>query len=641
MTAHPAYRLEGPALISFSGGRTSAYMLHEILRAHDGRLPDDVVVAFANTGKEREETLRFVHECGSRWGVHVHWLERRDGKPGFEIVGFNSASRCGEPFKALIRKKGFLPNAVTRFCTNELKVRVMRDFCQRELGWKRWHNVIGLRYDEGHRVLKALARNETGKDPWRVLMPMSKAKATKRGHVWPFWLDENTDPIDLTHPLPQGFDLGLRDYEGNCDLCLAGETEVVTSRGIVPIRELVGAEPELLVPVDIGNGKLSEAGHFQKAPVRSFGVQRLWRIDLRGHGAVRKTIFATAEHRWFLTRDKIGQPIPSDAVPTTALKHGDKLRSLFRASNGERAGVCRMGATRGFIFGDGSTRAGPRAGTVHVHAGKDEVFLPLLDPHFGPAKEGKSATGKQLWTFYGLPEYWKRDFPSLTEPRRYLMGWLAGWFAADGCVSKDGNCILASAKREHLQFARSLCAVLGVQCASIREQVRDAPLPTGRVAEQHSIFMLNLNRHHLPDGFFFIKQHAERVAAVQGKKVRRYGWTVDRVEQTERMEEVFCATVEGVGAFGLADGLMTGNCFLKARAKLMTIMRDLPELAQWWIEQERGVQPRKPGGARFATEYRYEDLEQIVRDQGHLFEGWVDDGEEHDAECGLLCGVDA
>lgn len=59
------YFITGPALISFSGGRTSGYMLRHILDAHDGTLPDDVVVTFANTGKEREETLRFVHDCAT------------------------------------------------------------------------------------------------------------------------------------------------------------------------------------------------------------------------------------------------------------------------------------------------------------------------------------------------------------------------------------------------------------------------------------------------------------------------------------------------------------------------------------------------------------------------------------------------
>src|SRR5580704_16732204 len=104
------YLINGPALISFSGGRTSAYMLHEILSAHGGKLPDDVHVCFANTGKEREETLRFVHECSVRWGVHVNWIEYRDNAEGFEVVGYNSASRNGEPFQAIIDKKKRLPN---------------------------------------------------------------------------------------------------------------------------------------------------------------------------------------------------------------------------------------------------------------------------------------------------------------------------------------------------------------------------------------------------------------------------------------------------------------------------------------------------------------------------------------------------
>jgi 3'-phosphoadenosine 5'-phosphosulfate sulfotransferase (PAPS reductase)/FAD synthetase len=211
------YLIVGPALISFSGGRTSAYMLWKILQAHNGRLPADVYVTFANTGKELEKTLRFVHEIESRWNVRIYWLQRTaDG--GFEIVGYNSAARKGEPFADLIAKKKYLPNAVTRFCTVELKIRVMRDFA-RSVGFERWNNIVGLRYDEGMRVMKALARNDEGRERFQAVMPMAKAKATKRGHVLPFWLGENADPINLTHPLPQGFDLGIRDHEGNCDLC--------------------------------------------------------------------------------------------------------------------------------------------------------------------------------------------------------------------------------------------------------------------------------------------------------------------------------------------------------------------------------------------------------------------------------------
>lgn len=208
------FLIEGPALISFSGGRTSAYMLWRILEAHGGALPADVHVCFANTGKEREETLRFVHECSTRWAVKVHWLEWRDAVQVFEEVGYNSASRQGEPFAALIRRKSHLPNAVTRFCTQELKIRTMRDYA-RSLGWERWLNIIGLRHDEGHRVLKALARNDEGKERFTVAMPLAKARLTNRD-VRAFWRD-------------QPFDLDLLPYEGNCDLCfLKGKGKLQT-----------------------------------------------------------------------------------------------------------------------------------------------------------------------------------------------------------------------------------------------------------------------------------------------------------------------------------------------------------------------------------------------------------------------------
>lgn len=69
------YLVEAPALISFSGGRTSAFMLRQILDAHGGTLPADVHVVFANTGKERPETLDFVQECSERWKVRIRWVE--------------------------------------------------------------------------------------------------------------------------------------------------------------------------------------------------------------------------------------------------------------------------------------------------------------------------------------------------------------------------------------------------------------------------------------------------------------------------------------------------------------------------------------------------------------------------------------
>ena len=177
-------------------------MLRMILDAHGGTLPDDVHVTFANTGKEREETLRFVHDCATHWNVRVRWLEWRSRLKSvpvgerFEEVGFNSASRNGEPFTALIRSKKSTPNAMARWCTEELKVKTLQAFMEAQ-GFTEYANVVGLRADERHRVAKGRVRGS--------VMPLADAGVTVRD-VRAFW---NAQP----------FDLGLLPFEGNCDGC--------------------------------------------------------------------------------------------------------------------------------------------------------------------------------------------------------------------------------------------------------------------------------------------------------------------------------------------------------------------------------------------------------------------------------------
>jgi hypothetical protein len=197
-------------------------MLGRILQAHGGQLPHDVHVVFTNTGKEDERTLRFGYEIETRWGVPITWLEWRAGagaatEDRFEIVGYNSASRDGEPLKALFRRKRYLPNAVTRFCTAEAKIETMKQYML-SLGYEKWTNVVGLRADERPRLLKQVLRNLTGKERWRSACPLAVGGVIKR-HVMRFWLGDNQWGTDRRHPLPQGFDLGLDEHEGNCDGC--------------------------------------------------------------------------------------------------------------------------------------------------------------------------------------------------------------------------------------------------------------------------------------------------------------------------------------------------------------------------------------------------------------------------------------
>lgn len=201
------FLIRGPALISFSGGRSSAMMLHNIVEAHGGALPDDVIVVFANTGKEKPQTLRFVAECGIRWGVRIRWVEYRQGGAGFTEVEPNSASREGEPFEALINHKQALPNGRERWCTQFLKVMPMFALMRAELGLEpgSYNEAIGYRNDEGLRILTGMEK--AAKNGRRITYPLAKAKISKP-EVLAFWR-------------AQPFYLALKTWQGNCTLCFA------------------------------------------------------------------------------------------------------------------------------------------------------------------------------------------------------------------------------------------------------------------------------------------------------------------------------------------------------------------------------------------------------------------------------------
>jgi 3'-phosphoadenosine 5'-phosphosulfate sulfotransferase (PAPS reductase)/FAD synthetase len=197
------FRIPTPFYVSFSGGRTSGFMLRSVLDAYGGSIPDGGHVLFANTGREHESTLEFVREVGRRWCA-VTWLEWRDGDRAYAVVDFDTASRNGEPFAALIRKKRYLPNPVARFCTSDLKVRTMQRYLK-DCGCDpdEVTAVLGLRFDEMRRVMKLKT------DPTRcVSMPLADAGIT-RELVNAWWSR-------------QDFDLALPDNDtafGNCDLC--------------------------------------------------------------------------------------------------------------------------------------------------------------------------------------------------------------------------------------------------------------------------------------------------------------------------------------------------------------------------------------------------------------------------------------
>lgn len=214
-----SYKLPTPAVISFSGGRTSAFLLKKILDSYNGKLPKDIIVCFANTGKELDETLDFIHEIETRWKIPIHWLELDIATTGriwrTKKIDYKTASRNGEPFEILLNKMKQLPSIYRRFCTIELKINVINRY-MRQLGYKEWYSALGLRYDEPKRVSDARRNSEKHVN----ICPLYEAKVTNED-ILDYW---SKSSFDLKLPSIKG-----KTIAGNCDLCFLKGTKIKLS----------------------------------------------------------------------------------------------------------------------------------------------------------------------------------------------------------------------------------------------------------------------------------------------------------------------------------------------------------------------------------------------------------------------------
>lgn len=230
------YIVKEQAVISFSGGRTSGLMLWKVLQAYNGKLPNNIKVCFANTGKEMPQTLDFVNQCGIEWGVDIVWLERfaresredENNKFVYETkeVTYETASRNGEPFSALIKARRYAPNPVARFCTVDLKIRAISEYLFNTLNYEKpYIGMIGIRADEQRRAAKMRGSVESGQERY---LPLYE-DGVMAIDVYNFWINNS---FDLKLPNNKG----VTDW-GNCDLCFL--------KGLSKKMSIIRERPEL------------------------------------------------------------------------------------------------------------------------------------------------------------------------------------------------------------------------------------------------------------------------------------------------------------------------------------------------------------------------------------------------------------
>jgi peroxiredoxin len=156
-----------------------------------------------NTGKEREETLIFADKCDKEFNLNLIWLEAniQKGKgigTTYKIVDFKTASRNGEPFAQMLTKYP-MPNNMASNCTRELKQRPIDAYLRENYKGFEIVRIIGIRADEAH-------RKSNNADKENLIYPLCDELKVNSKFIRNWWSQ-------------QSFDLQLKDYEGNCDLC--------------------------------------------------------------------------------------------------------------------------------------------------------------------------------------------------------------------------------------------------------------------------------------------------------------------------------------------------------------------------------------------------------------------------------------
>jgi len=190
-------------LISFSGGETSAYMTYWVLNNWKNQY-NDILVVFANTGQENEQTLEFVKNCDEYFNFKTVWIEavqfyNERKAPSFKIVDFKSAARDGEPFENAIAKYG-IPNSKFKDCTRNLKQKPIEAYAK-SIGWAlgSYELAIGIRADECDRMSMLANRR-------KIIYPLVSAHPMTKPKINSWWAN-------------QPFRLNLKGYQGNCKWC--------------------------------------------------------------------------------------------------------------------------------------------------------------------------------------------------------------------------------------------------------------------------------------------------------------------------------------------------------------------------------------------------------------------------------------
>lgn len=195
----------------------------------------DGIYCFQNTGMEAPETIAFL----KKMPFPVIVLQYKAEKPFFTVETLDTLNMTGDPFKQLVRKRGFIPNKTKRFCTDEMKTLTLRRF-MRSRKFMTWENLLGIRADEPERI-KKIVKNYTRRGGKTVKstarFPLAEQGITKKD-IGDYW---RSNSFDLGLPMmPSG-----QTICGNCTFCFhKSEAELAMSLKRYPDQWAIGEAME-------------------------------------------------------------------------------------------------------------------------------------------------------------------------------------------------------------------------------------------------------------------------------------------------------------------------------------------------------------------------------------------------------------
>lgn len=200
-------------LVTVSGGRSSAMMAHHI---HTSPKYQDYEKAyvFANTGMERPETIEFLKNIETIWGIPLTLIEGTFSNVmgvgvGYKIVDWDTLDMKAKVFEECVihLNKGEysgLPNSAAPYCSPYMKTHPCEKFANDIFGKKNYLKAIGYRKEDM---------------PKRISWPEIKEEKER---IFPL-LTDFPEPIGLLELNSwwnkQAFQLGINSKLGNCELC--------------------------------------------------------------------------------------------------------------------------------------------------------------------------------------------------------------------------------------------------------------------------------------------------------------------------------------------------------------------------------------------------------------------------------------